>query len=214
MNKSTPLSQLPSSNTQPGFVNDQQRQFITQAQQAVSNSPIPQNTQASSDIINDDDAIVQDILNQINTASNGASNTNDQEPQQQNIAYFPTAQPQPSLSPQTLLQLSQLSGLNGGMMQQAQQMPSINPMGALNSLNALNQLPPQSSLLSPILSMVTDDLKLAGMVFMIVVLVHFIPLDKFIGKYFAVDKIPYHQIILRAIMATLIIIIVQKLSKP
>ena len=66
MNKSTPLSQLPSTPSQGNFVNDQQRQMITQAQQAIQTSTFPQNTQISSDIVNDDDPTIQEVLNQFN----------------------------------------------------------------------------------------------------------------------------------------------------
>lgn len=217
MNKSTPIAQLPSNNNNmqtQNFVTDQQRQYINQAQNAISNSHMPQNTQLSADIINDDDVVVQDILNQIN-ASTDSSNQNEvnnqqmqqmqqqmmiqQMAQQQNMA-----QPQqinngyqsgPSQSQQAML-LAQMGGYGGGG----------NPYD-----NIIQNVPPTE--FKDYLVHFADDLKLASLVFFIVIIVHFIPLDKLLSRYFAIDKLPYHEILLRAIMAALFVIIIKKLLK-
>jgi hypothetical protein len=81
MNKSTPISQLPSAmQAQNTFVNDQQKQMIQNAQQAIQNINLPQNTQIQQDIVNDDDATIQEVLNHINSS---------QHQQQQQVHHAP-----------------------------------------------------------------------------------------------------------------------------
>lgn len=214
MNKSTPLSQLPSGNS-PSFVSDQQRQYITQAQQAIGNSPIPQNTQISSDIINDDDAVVQDILNQINasTSATPPQTTNVQQQQmQQHQQALQQQEIQAMIAAQQQQQQQQHAAQQQMMQQQLlmQQMagPSITPQIGFNPIASDAPKDYRSLIMS-----FTDDIKLAGLVFVTVLLVHFIPANQFLGKYIAIEKIPYHNVILRAIMVTLIVIIVKKLLK-
>ena len=219
MNKSTPIAQLPSAaNPTQGFINDQQRHYIAQAQQAISNSHMPQNTQASSDIANDDDIVVQDILNQIN-----ASSAPEQTVQQDRS---PHVSMDPQINPLYIQQLSQ-----------QQNIPAINQMmgGAGNipphilyqmaAANANANMTFQDGMMgsSPMnhghmdyksfMFYFADDLKLASLVFIVTVAIHFIPLDKFIGQYIALDRIPYHDVLLRAIMAAIIVIIFKKLAK-
>lgn len=78
MSKSTPIAQLPLtqdaqlpvvvSNQQqhassPGFVNDQQRQLVQQAQQAQQQFQAPCSSQALSDVGQDDDATLREVFN-------------------------------------------------------------------------------------------------------------------------------------------------------
>jgi hypothetical protein len=58
-----------------------------------------------------------------------------------------------------------------------------------------------------------DDLKLGGLVFTITILVHFIPVDKYVSKYFNIQNIPYHEVILRAIMIALFVVLIKKFAK-
>lgn len=205
MNKSTPLNQLPSAGGQTQFVNDQQRQFVTQAQQAIGNSPMPQNTQLSADVINDDDAVVQDILNQINASTGSGSHTSGPIP--------PSSPPShvmpPSSRPPSLEQMMQPMAMPPYMQ------PSMNfDTFMAQAAAAQSQNQPQSvPQMKDYLFQITDDIKLAGLIFMVVLLVHFVPIDTYIGRYFAVDKIPYHKVILRASLAALLVVVIKKLAK-
>ena len=68
MNKSTPLSQLPSQNSGGSFINDQQKQMFSQAQAAIQSSTFPQNTSLENNVTNtDEDPMVQELLNHFNT---------------------------------------------------------------------------------------------------------------------------------------------------
>ena len=167
MNKSTPLSQLPSQ--QPGAVVVQQP-------------------------LNDDDVVVQDILNQINGGGNGSNGGNGG-----NIS-------------------------NGGsittesmMMEQQQhyQPPPLQyyappPSQPLPPQQMLAAQPPE---IQNYMLYFADDLKLAGLVFTITILVHFIPIDKYVSKYFNIQNIPYHEVILRAIMIALFVVLIKKFAK-
>lgn len=206
MNKSTPIAQLPNNNQSQQFVNDQQRQIITQAQQAITNNTnVPQNTQLSSDIVmNDDDAVVQDILNQINSSNNTEPNQdiNQLANQQllQHLASQAAAAQQIPYNNMTA-QMQQI--------QQMQQMPNQYQPNPFENLLVQNQ----PSTYSTFLSLFVDDAKLAVLIFTCVIIAHFLPLERLVGKYIALDKIPYHDIIFRAIVVTLFVIIIKKLSK-
>lgn len=217
MNKSTPISQLPAANPTPVFVNDQQRQFITQAQQAISNTTMPQNTQSSSDIVNDDDMVVQDILNQINSSNGGNEQQPDrvqnenqinqlymqqQQMQQQQFMPQPHMQPQgQNIPPHFLYQMAAAGGGNVP--------PNFTVPEAM-----INQPIPNGPMdYKTFMHYFADDFKLASLIFIATIVVHFIPLEKFVGKYIALDRIPYHEILFRAIMISIVVIIIKKLVK-
>lgn len=205
MNKSTPLNQLPSAGAQTQFVNDQQRQFVTQAQQAIGNSPMPQNTQLSADVLNDDDAVVQDILNQINASTGGGSHTSGPMP--------PSSPPAHAMRQPSLEQMMQPIAVPPMYMQPSMNFDTFMAQAAAAQAQAQNQLQMNPPEMKDYLFKFTDDIKLAGLVFVIVLIVHFVPIDAFVGRYFAVDKIPYHKIILRASLAALLVVVIKKLAK-
>lgn len=222
MNKSTPLAQLPNTNTMQNqtFVTDQQRQYINQAQNAISNSHMPQNTQISADIINDDDIVVQDILNQINANTDNSQQQQQNEPTPQQIQQMNQQMMMQQLATQQqqnmIASQQQQSGNNGMFIPQSQQqamlLAQLNSMGGSNPYENIIQNSHPTEF-KDYLVLFADDLKLASLVFIVVILVHFIPVDKFLSRYFAIDKIPYHEVLLRAIMSALLIIIIKKLSK-
>ena len=190
MSKSTPINQLPIQNLQQNtFVNEQQRQMITQAQQAIGNSQLPQNTQLPSEMLNEDDAVIQDMLNNLNTQ---------QDPSyvQQHQAMAQQQQQQQQISQEDLLRYANNMNINQVLSpyQTIQQVPTVNV--------------PITKQFTTLLS---SEIKLAGIVFVAVVLVHLIPFSKIISKYVALEKIPYHDILLRASLAAMIVIIMKKL---
>ncbi len=221
MNKSTPLAQLPNNNNMQNqtFMTEQQRQYISQAQNAISSSQMPQNTQISTDISNDDDIVVQDILNQINastepssintaganTINSSAINAGNAEKQQQIMMQQIAAQQQHQ---QQLLAQQNAAQQAHAIRMAAQDYVSSGKISPYDNI-----LPSSSFEFKDYLLLFTDDLKLASIVFISVILVHFIPLDKIIGKYFAIDRVPYHEILLRATMAAILIIIIKKVAK-
>lgn len=197
MNKSTPLSQLPINGTNPNtFVNEQQKQMITNAQQAIQNSNLPQNTQIHQEMMNDDDATIQEVLNHINSNQQ----TQQTQYQQQHI-------PQPSMDGQS------------NIYQQQQQQQQIDPYVLQNMMN-MNQIPPQSSHNTLIGShsnidmffhIFADDIKLAILILSLFILVNFIPIGTTLGKYIAIDKIPYNDIILKGLLCAILFLFTKKM---
>lgn len=200
MNKSTPISQLPSAAPHPTFVNEQQKQMITNAQNAIQNIGMPQNTQIPTDIANDDDTTIQEVLNQIN-------NSTAPPPQ----PPPPSHQEQMYIQQQYQQQLQQQLQQGAGFQQPPQQ--AIDPM-ILQGL--LNQAAPvaaasASSNVEMFFQMFGDDVKVAVLVMTMYILVHFVPLGSFLARYFAVDRIPYHDVLLKALLAALLVIVAKKL---
>ena len=76
----------------------------------------------------------------------------------------------------------------------------------------VQQVPPPQDLQNYMMYF-ADDLKLGGLVFTIAVLVHFIPIDKYVSKYFNIQNIPYHDIILRSILIALLVVLIKKFAK-
>jgi hypothetical protein len=193
MNKSTPINQLPANNGQQGnFINDQQRQMITQAQQAIQTSTFPQNTQISADLANDDDPTIQEVLNQFN-------------PQQQNPDINFLHQQQVMAQAQAQQQQIQQQQLFAQLQAaQAQQQQQFSPQEIV---------PPNLNnvIMDGYLNHITGDIKLAAVIFTIYIIVNFIPIESIISRYFPIDKIPYHQIILRASLAASLFMLVKKL---
>lgn len=57
------------------------------------------------------------------------------------------------------------------------------------------------------LNMFGEDLKLAGLVATAVIIAHFLPVGRIIGQYIAIDRVPYHDMILKALLAAGIVIL-------
>lgn len=194
MSKSTPINQLPSQMaSQNTFVNDQQRQMITQAQQAIGNSTMPQNTTLPNDILNEDDSVIQDMLNNLNSG------------QQQQAVQLQDLQQQ-----EDFLRMAAMNNMNiNQVMPQQHYMPPPTP--AFFMPPAAAAVPLQPSMHQKFMSLLTSEFKLAGLVFAIVIIVQLVPFHRYISKYVAIEKIPYHDIVLRGILAALGVIIVKKM---
>ena len=57
----------------------------------------------------------------------------------------------------------------------------------------------------------SEDLKLMAIVFFVVFAVHFVPLEAIVGKYIAIERIPYHDKLLRAIVIAVLVVVVKNL---
>lgn len=195
MNKSTPLNQLPVNMPPTGFVNDQQKQMITQAQQAIGNMNMPQNTQAA-EIAAEDDATIQEVLNQISGSSTMSQTP--MMPSQEMPSQLPPMHQQP-------------------VMMNHYSMPSPMELNALYGMSqTMNMAPPTpashgvASSLDQFVRMFADDIKTATIVFIVVVGVHMVPVEKLLGNYFAIDKIPYHDILLKAVLAAVGVLLLRR----
>lgn len=222
MNKSTPLNQLPSVGGQNVFVNEQQRQMVMQAQSAVNAIPIPQNTQIAVDGGNEDDATIQEVLNQIHGGGSGGQVGAD-EPmmmmnQMMNMDAPAPQTKQPMMTPQIMAPQITPQMFPAPMVQAPPQ-PQLDPY---TQTQYMGQFPPQPQpIVDPLqnhgdgsvlgfLTAIAEDVKFASFIFILFIIVHFIPLDKFLMKYFALDKIPYYDVILKAVMAFVAVIVFKK----
>jgi hypothetical protein len=220
MSKSTPLNQLPSVNGQNVFVNEQQRQMVMQAQSAVNAIPIPQNTQLQMDTSNEDDATIQEVLNQIHGGGNGGGQQSSEEGMMMNMMEGPTPQSrQPMMTPQIMAPQITQQMMPPPMVQSPPQ-PQFDPYG---QMQYSGQYPPQPQpIIDPLqnqsegsvlgfVGAIAEDVKFAAFIFILFIIVHFIPIDKFLMKYFALDKIPYYDVILKALLAFVAVILFRKL---
>lgn len=205
MNRSTPINNLP----QSSFVNDQQRQIVMQAQQAITNMQLPQNTQLAQtnfELQNEDDATIQEVLNQIQSTTT----TTEQQP---NLPQQPVPQAQmpsiPALPPQpTQFTQNQTDLLQNQAMQYLGQYPP-QPQQYVDGGLLANRVGEQNTMLTSI-SAVAHDVKLATFVFVLFILVQFVPVDKFLVRYIAMDKIYYYHIIVKALIAFVAVIVFKK----
>jgi len=183
MNKSTPLNQL-------------------QQQSAQVQMP-----EKPSDILGEDDATIQEVLNQINM-QNASAQASQQAPSQMQppVPQLPQIQAQlpqqsmPHYAPQmqqfpSAQDLYQMQQTSGGMMSPPQNVPVSSGLGTIDMF----------------MTLFAEDVKLAVLVFGCVVVAHFIPASSILNKYIAIDKIPYHDVIIRAIICALLVIVLKKL---
>lgn len=202
MNKSTPIAQLPSMNQQGSFINDQQRQMITNAQAAIQQSTMPQNTQLSSDIINDDDPAIQEVLSQFN----GGGGPSSKQEHMQNM----------SMVQQNHMQQQQMMAQLQAQQNYMENMSQMNHMVQPQMTAPIPQIVPGSSAISTealkdYMVDISDDLTLTGLVLGLFVVVHFIPIENVITRYISLDKIPYHSIIIKGLFAAILFFFIKKL---
>ena len=57
-----------------------------------------------------------------------------------------------------------------------------------------------------LLRILKGDAKLIGLIFLAVIIVEFMPINAIISKYIALEKIPYHDILLKAAVVTIIVV--------
>lgn len=200
MNKSTPISQLP--NTSQNFVNDQQKLMITQAQQAIQNSTFPQNTQISADITNDDDPTIQEVLNQFNNNNNEQAQLLAQAQVQAQLQLQAQAQAQAQMAQLQSQAAHEQANQIYSQMQAQQQAQSININPQI--------IPPSSTILGGYITNFTNDIKLIIAIFVLYIVIEFLPIETVLGKYIAIDKIPYHKILLRALLFAGFFILLKK----
>lgn len=215
MNKSTPLNQLPSLNGQNTFVNEQQRHMVMQAQSAVNALPMPQNTQSSGDMTNDDDATIQEVLNQLHGGSDsqmvdvGMSQPPQQQqqppmmpPQLMNQQISPQMMPQPVVQfqpPKQVFDPYTQAQYTAQYPQQQQTQDVYDPLQTTEDNQPLS-----------FLATIAEDVKFGAFIFILFVVVHFVPLDKFLMRYLALDRIPYYDVLLKAIMAFVVVVLSRK----
>lgn len=209
MNKSTPINQLPvQQGSQPSFVSDQQRNMITQAQQAIGNSTMPQNTQLQSEILNEDDSVIQDMLNNLNSSQPDAQLPSYIQQHQQQQQQQQQMQ-QNQLQQQQQDELMRLAAMNNLNINQLMSGYGPNPSGSYTTPSIV--MPQVNNYTKQFTGLFTNEIKLIGIVFLVVIVVQFIPIHQYVGRYISIEKIPYHDIILKASLTASLVVILKKL---
>lgn len=180
--KSTPIAQLPFSSPSaqpqqqqlsappPGYVNDQHRQMVAQAQHAAQAYSMPQ--ASSQDIAQDDDATINDVLGVL-------QGQHQQQQQQQGLAppaaYFEQMYGQPSAA--------MLAAAHAQAQMQAQAQGP--PVGG-------------RSLIASLIPFSTDDVRSVIVAVFLFVVVSLIPVGAVVSRYATLEGFPYAHLIFRA----------------
>jgi hypothetical protein len=147
----------------------------------------------------DDDAEIQEALNDVaaQLASTSQPHPPPKQPSNEEIMFMQAA----NRIPQVPLQQPYYQ-----MVQNAA--PALAP-----ALAPSPPLPQAPDFFTSIRNLVyfSEDLKLMAVVFFVVFAVHFIPLESIVGKYIAIERIPYHDKLLRAIVIAVLVVVVKNL---
>lgn len=186
MSKSTPINQLPNPNI---------KAF---AEPPATLPPI-------GDPSAEDDATIQEVLNQINgggSGTGGFSNSEHAMPRREshgdsalNGLSYADLQQQLAFYNQQMQPLAQAQAVavGGGAM------PATAPPVGGGIASSLDQF----------LRLFAEDIKLAGLVFAVVLIVRFVPVVSVLSRYIAVHKIPYHELIVQALLAALLVVTIR-----
>lgn len=194
MQKSTPIAKL-SQNQQQASPSIPNIPSITPPQ------PIPTQPATDPSLMGEDESTIQEVLNQIHQQS--ATSTAPQI-QLSQLNQMPMTPPQTQAYPQEGFGVpsaypAAYPGMSMPMLPQQPMAPSVSSTG--------------NNTVDMMISMFADDIKLAVLVFVMVVAVHFIPASAILGKYIAIDKIPYHDVIIRGLLCAILVVFTRKLVK-
>lgn len=192
--KSTPIAQLPFSapspqppaaqpqQPPPGYVNEQHRQLIAQAQQAAQAYTLPQ--PSSQDIAQDDDATINDVLGVLQ---------GQQQQHHQQQAQPPGLAGGPSLPP----------GYYDQLYGQAPPMYS--------APTAAQAQPPQPrGLIASIIPFTIDDIRSVIVAVVLFVVASMVPVAGVMSRYVSLDSIPYADTLVRASIFGVALLVAKK----
>lgn len=204
MNKSTPLNQLPHPASAPNvatvatsngqnntFISEQQRQMVAQAQHAAQNFVLPQTTQTSSDILatGDDDATVQEVLNQLNQSS---------------VVQPPAVEP--------------MSGVDSAAPIYHPSLFEPSPAQMAMKAGVAMPFPPMSHVSLPLMAgagkygilAFDEDLKVTALVIAAYIMVTLVPVEQFVYHYVSLYKIPYSDLLVKAVLCGMLVYVLMK----
>ena len=183
--KSTPLSHLPSQ----GSISTPQQDIIPA----------------------DDDSTIQEVLNQLTGGGSGGGVAVQQQqpppPSQQ-----PQQQPSPALDASTTALLNSLMNSAGVVGGSASGLTSQGVAANVTSVVGGGSAGDGSNSITNIIMLaLTEDFKLASIIFAVYIASCFIPITKFLEKYFSLEKIPYSEIIIKAAIVSVLVIFAKKM---
>ncbi len=150
----------------------------------------------------DDDSTIQEVLNQLTGGGSSPpppNNANTQPPPQQPPVMInrPTPPSMPPLDPSTTALLNSLMNSANAVAP-----ASSPPMQAIDTGNSVMNL---------VMLALTEDFKLATIVFAIFVAIHFVPITSVLGRYFSLEKIPYSEIVIKGAIVAIAVIFAKKM---
>lgn len=177
MSKSTPLSHLP------------QQTAVVDGQDDI--------------VAGDDDATIQEVLNQITGGGGGGNDVLQQQQQQQQYAKLQAS----------ALASAQQQQQQQQKMQYIQQQPMVDSSVMLNNMMQQTTAPASGNIMSVLMFALTEDFKLASIIFAVYVSVQFIPITRFLERYFNLDKIPYSDILIKGALVAIVVMVIRKAIK-
>lgn len=189
MAKSTPISQI--------------QQQHTNNPDTVYNQQLPQNHSQD-----DDDNSILDVLGSLNQSSPNILQK-DKTASNENRNWTTASQPIEN-SNYDLIEANKIleqleTAPNTNKLDRESLIDNLIMSNSKNNENA-NKL---TNLFANKLKDFKDDFKIAIVIFGVVYCVHFIPLDKYLTKYFHLEKIPNYQIIIRALLASILVLVIK-----
>ena len=191
MAKSTPLRQIQDSRNGNSYINEQQMQMVTQAQQAAQAFQQPQDSSQLIDGAVDENAInelLQNITSETFAQAGDEPQMQSSIPQMQSsIPQMPTYFPSPFNQPHNYID-------------DVAEMPATNTKAGASGFMSMFSA-----------GALNNDLKLAAICVTVFIIASHIPLEKLVYRYVSLDKIPYSQIVIKAILAGILFIILGRL---
>lgn len=162
---------------------------------------------------NESDAAIQDMLNELGT-----------QPPQIQQQPLPQQMMQQQMPPMPMPLQMQMQPMDFGMMPPMQAIPE--PMTVSNDIGSMagpsqfqNGLLPANSAsettmqskYASLLSHWNNDMKIVLLAVGIYIIVSIVPLETYVYKYIAIDKIPYSAVLIKAILAGIALIVLMKI---
>jgi hypothetical protein len=185
--KSTPINQLPpyqqsqqgsQQQQQSVFLNEQHRQIVSRAQDAVQNFTLPTSSQMQTDL-QEDDATIREVLQQINGGGGGGGDQQNPQQQQQQPPMMMPQQPQQAPMPMPMPMPPQ-------------------PTACYDALPYQQQQPPPDSFLTA--ALLSGDARAGWLVAALYVAVALLPIEAYLGRYVPLDRFPYAGLATRALI--------------
>lgn len=207
MSKSTPINQLP---TNVGMQGSHNPMDISKQAAALQSFAIPQNT---SDVPPEDDAAIQEVLNQLNVNAGSSSaqtqlnpgNISSDQIQQQIAMESALAQQQHAMAQQQMMQQQMMQQqITPGMFQDNPYTQLSNNQMEMNVYDGKG-----NSMLD--LALIRYDVKNVVIVVVVFMISSVLPIERIVNNYIAIDKIPYSNIAIKSVLAGVLFFLLNKL---
>jgi hypothetical protein len=178
--------------------------MIQNAQVAAQNFPIPQNTQMAHDIP-DTETSIQDILNELNISSGQPTLSQPQH-------FMHPMPPTPPLYENTMMMGNSplLNPMDPSIMSDFASMAG--PVHFQQQFESDQQTDDAKSKYMSVFLSWNKDIKVAIYAIGVFILVSIIPIEKYVYNYIALEKIPYSQVIIKAVLSGIILVVLLHLN--